>query len=364
MSTISPAFTLFVGSLILAFVGLFFWNLHLHNLLRTARAKERGDLAPAPVSESIPPGDHIPPPPAVPVAFSPRVESPAKAVGPGEPDWQHRLAQAEQQLQLVQQELAALSYSVSHDLRAPLRAVDGFSQALAEDYGQVLASTARGYLQRVRANTAHMVALIEDLLSLSRLARAPLQREFVEIGPIVQLIVAGLRKVDPERVVKLEVQPGIRAFADRGLLDNVLRGLLDNAWKFTARKPDAHVSVRAAIGWQPHGESEIVYEVRDDGAGFDMNYAGKLFGAFQRMHTAEEFPGNGIGLAAVQRIVRRHGGRVWAEAVPDQGTAIFFTLGEGEEISKDLALQCPVQTSGFPGEPGAKPLPAASPTLT
>ena len=356
MSTLSPAFALFVGSLILAFVGLFFWNLHLHSLLRTARAAERDNSpASAPVSTDV----QIPLPSA-PAMLSSRAELPAKPAGSGAPDWQRRLAQAEHQLQLVQQELAALSYSVSHDLRAPLRAVDGFSQALAEDYAHVLDSTAQGYLQRVRANTTHMVALIEDLLSLSRLARAPLQREFVEIGPIAQSIVTGLRKVDPKRMVKLEVQSGIRAFADRGLLDTALRYLLDNAWKFTSRMPAAHVSVRATVGRQPHGESEIVYEARDDGAGFDMNYAGKLFGAFQRMHTTEEFPGNGIGLAAVQRIVRRHGGRVWAEAAPDQGTGIFFTLGEGEEISKDLALQCPNQAQSPAGSPGAKPLSVAS----
>ncbi len=361
MPTPNPAFALFVGSLILAFIGLFFWNLHLHNALRSVRTKQREDgTEPAPTTPSA---SGLPP--MEPTAPAIRSGVPAQHAALRKPDWPQRLIQAEHQLQLVQQELAALSYSVSHDLRAPLRAIDGFSQALAEDYGHVLDATAQGYLQQVRVNTSRITALIEDLLLLSRLARAPLEREFVEIGPIVQSIVTGLRKVEPGRTLTMEVQPGIRAFADRSLLDTTLHHLLGNAWKFTARKNEAHVFVGAAVGRQPGGGSEIVYEVRDDGAGFDMNYAGKLFGAFQRMHAAEEFPGNGIGLATVQRIVRRHGGRVWAEAVPDQGTTIFFTLGEGEEISKDLALQCRGGAQGaVAGPPETNPLPVTgSPVL-
>ena len=350
MPTPSLAFILVAGSLALATSGLCLWNLSLHRRLRATCANNHEPVAPL-----------EPPPVATPdKATLPCVEPVASSIQ-AEPsplqirerELQGRLEQAEHQLQLVQQELAALSYSVSHDLRAPLRAIDGFSQALAEDYGHVLDATAQGYLQRVRVNTRQMVSLIEDLLALSRLTRAPLQREVIEIGPMVDAIIARLRKSEPERLVTIEVQPGLRAFADRHLLESILQHLVGNAWKFTSRRLTAHVSLRAASMRQENGSREIVYEVRDDGAGFDMNYAGKLFGAFQRMHGPEEFPGNGIGLASVQRIVRRHSGRVWAEAVPDHGTAIFFTLGAEEEAAKLLLVGEPAiigesATSGKP----------------
>ncbi len=356
MPTPSPAFTMFVGFLILAVGGLFCWNLHLHNLLRTARARE-GE--PLPVAPSPPEQTMMEQPPAA------RHETePTPVVADPDSSWRQRLAHTDLQLQLVQQELAALSYSVSHDLRAPLRAIDGFSQALAEDYGHALDTTAQGYLQRVRANARHMTSLTEDLLSLSRLARAPMQREWVELGPIAESIVAGLRKADPERVATLEVQPGLRAFADRSLAETVLRNLLDNSWKFTARRAVARLSFRANTRAEADGTSEVVYEIRDNGAGFDMNYAGKLFGAFQRMHTQEEFAGNGIGLAAVQRIVRRHGGRVWATAAPDKGTAVFFTLAAGvvtgEPWDANLAH---LAGAALPASPGSEPMPFANSTV-
>ena len=336
MPTPSLAFILVAGSLALATIGQCLWNVSLHRRLRAARAnihEAPATLAPLPVAVPEKAASLA----AEPVSSTLQAERSLLQIR--EREWQGRLEQADHQLQLIQQELAALSYSVSHDLRAPLRAVDGFSQALAEDYGHVLDATAQGYLQRVRVNTRQMMSLIEDLLALSRLTRAPLQREIVEIGPMVDAIIARLRKSEPERLVTLEVQPGLRAFADRHLLELILQHLVGNAWKFTSRRLTAHISLRAASMRQENGSREIVYEVRDDGAGFDMNYAGKLFGAFQRMHGQEEFPGNGIGLASVQRIVRRHSGRVWAEAVPDQGTAVFFTLGAEEEAAKLLVVE-------------------------
>jgi light-regulated signal transduction histidine kinase (bacteriophytochrome) len=219
------------------------------------------------------------------------------------------------------QELEAFSYSVSHDLRAPLRAIDGFSEALLQDYGGTLNDEGRGYLERVRSAAQRMAHLIEDLLGLSRITRAPLRRESVNVTAMGRQILAELREREPQRRVESIVAEDLVATADARLLAVVLENLLGNAWKFTAKQPVAQIEV---------GRDERVsaFFVRDNGAGFDLKQAAKLFTPFQRLHAETEFEGTGIGLATVQRIVARHGGRIWAEASSGHGAAFFFTLGE------------------------------------
>jgi signal transduction histidine kinase len=220
-------------------------------------------------------------------------------------------------------ELESFSYSVSHDLRAPLRGIDGFARALEEDYGDRLEGDGRRYLGRIRAGAARMGQIIDDLLLLSRVARSELRRERVDLGALALEVYAALRTAEPARDVRLFVGEGLLAEGDSRLLRIALENLLGNAWKYTSRKERAHLEFAARAQ-----DGQTVYHVRDDGAGFDMAYADKLFGAFQRLHSASEFPGSGIGLATVARIVHRHGGRVWAKGEPGQGATFFFTLGE------------------------------------
>jgi len=227
------------------------------------------------------------------------------------------------ELEASNRELEAFCYSVSHDLRAPLRGIDGWSLALLEDYGDKFDETGRLYLQRVRANTQRMGRLIDDLLLLSRVARGPIQRSRVDLTAIAQSVAARLREAEPERRVEFAVQPGLTAQGDARLLDIVLSNLLGNAWKFSHARPLARVEFgRIEIDGRP------AFFVRDNGVGFDMNYAQKLFGAFQRMHKTSEFPGTGIGLATVLRVIQRHRGRVWAEAQVDRGATFYFTIEE------------------------------------
>jgi len=219
-------------------------------------------------------------------------------------------------------ELEAFSYAVSHDLRTPLRAIDGFSRALQVEYGGTLDDQGRRYIERIRAGTQRMAELIDDLLGLARITRATLKRERVDLGAIARRVLARLAAREPERRVDQVVSNGLQAQADPRLATVLLENLLGNAWKFSGKKPQARIEVS--------GESRdegVVFVVRDDGAGFDMTFAKKLFEPFQRLHAASEFPGNGIGLAAVHRIVTRHGGHVWAQAAPEQGATIYFTLG-------------------------------------
>lgn len=225
------------------------------------------------------------------------------------------------QLEAANRELEAFSYSVSHDLRSPLRAIDGFSQALLEDSADRLDGEGRAHLARVREATQRMGHLIDGLLSLSRLTRSEIHLAAVDLSAMAEEIVAGLRRAHPARAVTVRIAAGLRARADAGLLRVALDNLLDNAWKYTARTPHAVIEMDATTaGGRP------AFRVRDNGAGFDMQFADKLFGAFQRLHTVDEFPGSGIGLATVQRIVHRHGGRVWAEAAVDRGATFYFTL--------------------------------------
>jgi light-regulated signal transduction histidine kinase (bacteriophytochrome) len=225
------------------------------------------------------------------------------------------------QLEAANRELEAFSYSVSHDLRAPLRGIDGFSQALLEDYSEQLDDHGRDYLRRVRAATQRMSGLIDDLLNLSRITRSELRREAVDLSALVRSIAEQLRQAQPERHVEFRIADGLTAQGDPRLLRIALENLLGNAWKFTAKTADAVVE----FGLTRAGGDDV-YFVRDNGAGFDMAYAGKLFGAFQRLHDVREFEGTGIGLATVQRIVRRHGGDVRAEGEPERGATFFFTL--------------------------------------
>jgi light-regulated signal transduction histidine kinase (bacteriophytochrome) len=235
------------------------------------------------------------------------------------------LRQAILELKAVNQELEAFSYAVSHDLRAPLRSIDGFSQALLEDYGSSLDSNGRDFLRRVRAATQKMGQLIDDLLKLSRVTRIDINREVVDLSLLARRICTELAQNQPERLVEFVIQPELHTKGDAHLLHLVLENLLNNAWKFTAKEPIARIEVGAAID----NNGIPSYFIRDNGVGFDPSYIHKLFVPFQRLHGGADFPGNGIGLATVQRIVRRHGGRVWAE-VNIEGRARFnFMLVEG-----------------------------------
>ncbi|NJM70706.1 MAG: GAF domain-containing protein [Scytonema sp. RU_4_4] len=231
------------------------------------------------------------------------------------------------ELQAVNKELEAFCYSVSHDLRAPLRGIDGFSQALLEDYFDLLDATGQDYLRRIRGATHRMGQLIDDLLNLSRVTRSDMHPEPVDLSLLASGICTELQQSQPERHVDFTIQTGLVAQGDSHLLRVLLVNLLNNAWKFTSKHPQARIEFGAS-----KSESDVsVYFVRDDGAGFDMTYANKLFGPFQRLHGMNEFPGNGIGLATVQRIVHRHGGRVWAQGAVEQGATFYFTLVAEEE---------------------------------
>jgi len=238
------------------------------------------------------------------------------------------------QLEATNQELESFAYSVSHDLRAPLRGIDGWSLALIEDFGSRLDEEAHHYLSRVRSEAQHMGRLIDDLLQLSRVARAPLERDFVNLTELAGAVAGRLREAHRDRQIEFAIQSGISALGDPQLLEVALTNLMDNAVKFTSKRPDARVEFhRTDQAGQP------VLCVRDNGVGFDMTHARSLFGAFQRLHRASEFPGSGIGLATVQRVIHRHGGRVWAESKPGEGAAFYFTLGESVDGSNDSAYR-------------------------
>ena len=225
------------------------------------------------------------------------------------------------QLEAANAELDAFAYSVSHDLRAPLRGIDGFSQALLEDYADRLDVTGKEYLARVRSASQRMATLIDDLLNLSRVTRHQMHVAAVDLSALARGIAADLQKGDPERRAEFIIAPGLQVQADPGLMRVVLQNLLDNAWKFTGKRPTARIEVGNATQ-----DGRPAYFVRDNGAGFDMTYVHKLFGAFQRLHGAQEFDGTGVGLATVQRVIHRHGGRVWAEGAVDGGATFYFTL--------------------------------------
>jgi hypothetical protein len=226
-------------------------------------------------------------------------------------------------LEAANKELEAFSYSVSHDLRAPLRSIDGFSQALLEDCVDQLDEEGKDNLQRVRAATQRMGELIDDMLNLSRVARKEIRVETVDLSAMAQTIAAELRRSQPERQVELVIAEGMVADGDSGLLKAALENLLGNAWKFTGKRSEAKIEFGIT-----RQDGISAYFVRDNGAGFDPAYADKLFGAFQRLHDAHEFIGTGIGLATVQRIIHRHGGQVWAESEVGKGATFYFTLSD------------------------------------
>jgi PAS domain S-box-containing protein len=227
------------------------------------------------------------------------------------------------QLEAANNELEAFSYSVSHDLRAPLRGIDGWSLALLEDYHDALDEQGRQYLDRVRSETQRMGQLIDDMLQLSRVTRAEMRQEPVNLSALAQALAARLQEAEPERPVAFVIQAGLSALGDASLLEAALSNLLSNAFKFTGKTPQARIEFG-----QTELQGEHAFFVRDNGAGFDMAYAQRLFGAFQRLHKASDFPGTGIGLATVQRVIHRHGGRVWAESTVNQGATFYFTLEE------------------------------------
>lgn len=237
---------------------------------------------------------------------------------------EQRVHERTDQLEVANRELESFAYSVSHDLRAPLRAIDGFSQALLEDCADQIDEQGKEYLARVRANTQRMGELIDALLKLSRMNRAEMQIEEVDLSAMAHSLISDLEKRNGNRDVDVTIAPQLITRGDVRLLRIMLGNLLDNAWKFTSRRDKAQIEFGAI-----ENDGEAAYFVRDNGAGFDMNYADKLFGAFQRLHAMDEFAGTGIGLATVQRIVHRHQGRVWAQAAPDRGATFYFTLAAG-----------------------------------
>jgi DNA-binding response OmpR family regulator len=231
-----------------------------------------------------------------------------------------------QELERKNRELEAFSYSVSHDLRAPLRSIDGFSQALLEDCGDRLQGREQDYLRRIRKAAQRMAELIDDLLELSRVGRAEMRKELVDLASLARAVAAEIQKREPRPDASIAVSETGGVFADGRLLRVVLENLLGNAWKFTSRTPNARIElgVRKLNG-------EPVYFVRDNGVGFSAQYASKLFAPFQRLHRQDEFPGTGIGLATVHRIIERHGGRIWPESAPGEGAAFFWTLPSPED---------------------------------
>ena len=234
---------------------------------------------------------------------------------------ERELAQRAAELAIANAELEQFAYSISHDLRAPLRSATSFSQILLEDYADELDEEGKDYLERVAAAGQRMVQMVEGLLNLSRVMRVEIQRETVDLRALAGSITQGLRQSDPERRVEFAIDGDLVAEGDRRLLKTVLENLLGNAWKFTGKQPRAKIE----FGTVEHGDAPV-YFVRDDGVGFDMAYADKLFRVFQRLHSPDEFEGTGIGLATVARIVRRHGGRVWAEGEVGRGATFYFTL--------------------------------------
>jgi light-regulated signal transduction histidine kinase (bacteriophytochrome) len=229
------------------------------------------------------------------------------------------------QLEAANKELEAFSYSIAHDLRAPLSSIDGFSQMLEQAAGSELGERCRHYLKRIRAGVRQMGELTDGLLSLASLSRASLRSEPVDLAALARTAAAACRERAPTRNADIEVAAALPVRGDPRLLAQVMGNLVGNAWKFTSRIECARIEIGAVAG----DEGEAVYFVRDNGAGFDMAYASRMFEPFQRMHSAAEFDGTGVGLAIVHGVVARHGGRIWAESAPGRGATFYFTLGRG-----------------------------------
>jgi light-regulated signal transduction histidine kinase (bacteriophytochrome) len=232
-----------------------------------------------------------------------------------------RVDQRTRELAISNQELEAFSYSVSHDLRAPLRTIDGFSLALQEDFGEKLNDEGRDYISRVRGGVQRMGTLIDSLLQLSRVTRSEIQREPVDLSQLATLVFNELQASDPERRVQFVAQPGIVVQGDNRLLRIALENLIGNAWKFSSKTPDARIEFGSSLR-----EGRTVYFIQDNGAGFDMQYVDRLFTAFQRLHGDRDFKGSGIGLATVSRIIHRHHGTIEAQSDPGRGATFTFDL--------------------------------------
>ena len=241
-------------------------------------------------------------------------------------DLERRVRERTAQLEAINKELEAFCYSVSHDLRAPLRSIRGFSEVLLERYAAKLDAKGQEFLRRACQSSLHMDKLIEDLLKLSRVTRADLQRQPVNLSALAESIAAELQKAGAERRAEFVIAPNLEAHGDERLLRVVLDNLLRNAWKFTGKQPKPRIEFGLA------DEPSPAFFVRDNGAGFDVGYANRLFGVFQRLHSASEFPGTGVGLATVQRIINRHGGKVWATGAVHQGATFYFTLPDNGDI--------------------------------
>jgi PAS domain S-box-containing protein len=246
-----------------------------------------------------------------------------------------RVRERTAELSAANRELEAYSYSVSHDLRTPLRGIDGFSHALLEDYGPMIPLEGRRYLERIRGAAQRMGELIEDMLLLSQVTRTPLDFQPTDISAMASTIAQRLAASGPDRRVLWDIQGGMEAFCDPRLMEIILTNLLENAWKFTSRRDLAKIDAGSTLD----SERGLAFFVRDDGAGFDPAYVGKLFIAFQRLHSQSEFPGTGVGLATVDRAVRRHGGTVWAEGEPDRGATFYFTIPHQRAFQRSKETQ-------------------------
>ncbi len=259
---------------------------------------------------------------------------------------EHRVQGRTAQLAAINKELEAFCYSVSHDLRAPLRSIRGFSEVLLERYSNALDARGQEFLRRACQSCEHMDGLIEDLLKLSRMGRAELKLQHVNLSSAVESIIADLRKLDPGRHVEILVTQGLETYGDERLLHVALDNLLRNAWKFTTKEPRACIEFGVITGTEP------AFFVRDNGVGFDMSYANRLFGVFQRLHSPKEFPGGGVGLATVQRVINRHGGRVWAEGAVGKGATFFFSIPSREQIEDHPAFMTKEykQSNGLEGK--------------
>lgn len=234
---------------------------------------------------------------------------------------EYKVVERTKMLQIANKELEAFSYSVSHDLRAPLRSIDGFSQALIEDYASILDKTGNNYLSRVRSAAQRMSTLIDDMIKLAKVSRTSLAKKELDLSDIATSIADSLSEAAPERDAAFVIQPNMMVTGDKNLMKVALQNLMENAWKFTSKQPETRIEVGTE---QISGET--VYFVRDNGAGFDMSYAKKLFAPFQRLHKESDFPGTGIGLSTVQRIIHRHLGKIWAEGDINNGAVFYFTL--------------------------------------
>ncbi|MEO5959056.1 MAG: MHYT domain-containing protein [Opitutaceae bacterium] len=241
---------------------------------------------------------------------------------------ERRVYERTAELEKTNSDLSMFSYSVSHDLRSPLRSIGGFAEVLVDSHAEQLDATGRGYLGRIRAAAERMDDLLNGILQLTRVSRADLQVSEVNLSELAHGILADLATAEPSRQVEVNVAEGMNVQADQTLIASVLQNLLDNAWKFTRNNPTARIEVRSKFA-----AGETVFFVRDNGAGFNPEHIGKLFGMFERLHTVSEFEGNGIGLALTKRSIERHGGKIWAESNPGKGATFFFTVPAASESS-------------------------------